>query len=55
MAASLYVHKKVIAICRDLVHETVVHVLREIMPECVLKLVRGLYLNLPDTPYFRHK
>ena len=51
----LYIHKKVILICRDTVDETVVHVLREIMPECVLKLVRGLYLNLPDTPYFRHK
>ena len=47
MAASLYVHKKVIAICRNHVDETVVHVLREIMPECVLKLVRGLYSNLP--------
>ena len=44
-----------IAICRDLADETVVHMLREIMTECVLKLVRGLYPNLPDTPYLGHK
>ena len=51
----LYVRKKVIAICQDHVDETVVHVLGEIMMECVLKLVRGLYPNLPDTPYLGHK
>ena len=47
--------KKVLGMCRDHVDETVVYVLREIMPECVLKLVRGLYPNLPDTPYLGHK
>ena len=51
----LYVRKKAITICWDHADEIVVHVLREIMPEYVLKLVRGLYPNLPDTPYLRHK
>ena len=51
----LYIRKKVTAICQDHVDETVVHVLREIMLECVLKLVRGLYPNLPGTPYLGHQ
>ena len=51
----LRVRKMVIAICGDHVDETVVHVLRKIMPECDIKLVKGLYPNLPDTPYLRHK
>ena len=52
---TLCVCKKVIAICRDHVDETIVYVLREIMTARVLKLVRGLYSNLPDTPYLGHK
>ena len=51
----LCVRKKETAMCRDHVDGTVVHVLRAIMPERVLKLVRGVYLNPPDTPYLGHK